>query len=239
MKKTLFSAIFISVCLFACSKDDDDTPTPPGESYMNLASGALRSYGFTNNNPVTPEENYTLTTTNRDTVIEGKTYRIFTNSNGGEEFYNVTPVGNGHDYYTRTSLAGLGIGTESITQLYLKDYASAGSTWNNGPYTFNIDMGGVNVPVNITLSNRLVSVNGTRSVNGVDYTDVRHVKTTVTAIAGTPPLTTPINSLISDINSYYAPRVGMIENSTILSIDEFGIQDSVNTKTRLLSSVIP
>lgn len=239
MKKSLFSAILASICLLSCSKDDSSTPPPTGDAYMDYSVGAVRNYGFKNNNPITPEENYTQTTTNRDTVINGRSYKIFTNSNGGEEYFNTSTVSNGNDYYTVTSLAGLGLGTENIIQLYLKDYVNAGGSWSNGPYNFNIDVSGANVPISLRLTNTMVSVNGTRTVNGINYTDVRHVKTTVAGTVGTPPLSTDITGLFSDINSYYAPRYGLIENSTILSIDFMGIQDSVNTQTRLLSAVIP
>ncbi|HRO06276.1 MAG TPA: hypothetical protein PLE75_06315 [Ferruginibacter sp.] len=241
MKKAIFYLSLCTIIGVSCGKDDDGggNPPPGSSSYMDTSSGGVRNYAFKNNNPITPEENFTQTATNRDTLVAGKSYKVFTNSNGGNSYYNITPVTGGNDYYTQLTLNGLGTMIDPITNLYLKDYVNTGGSWANGPYTFNVDFGGTPVPLSVTLNNQVIASNTTRTVRGNNYTGVKHIKTTVSAVVGTPPISTPVTGLFSDINSYYAPRYGLIENSTILSIDFMGVQDSVNTQTFLLSATLP
>src|SRR5437763_316535 len=78
-------------------------------------------YQRTNSGVVT---NYTITSTSRDTSINGRTYHVFTNSTGGNQYFSIS----GHDYYQFDSLpAPLSAGV--IERLYLKDDAAVAINW--------------------------------------------------------------------------------------------------------------
>src|SRR4051812_7055741 len=97
MKKIILACCCGSFLILACKKNGG---TVAAEGYMNMTAGNTWNYDLVNNNPpgTTP---YTLTSTNRDTTINGKSYHIFTNSNGNiSEYYNIT----GNDYYSWISL---------------------------------------------------------------------------------------------------------------------------------------
>jgi hypothetical protein len=68
---------------------------------MSYTPNSTWNYTVTNNVTAT-NLNYTITSTNRDSSINTKTYHIFTNSTVGSanEYYNLT----GNDYYTFRNL---------------------------------------------------------------------------------------------------------------------------------------
>jgi hypothetical protein len=240
MKKIALPLALLAVIWVSCSKDKEEGQPTTSDPYMDLSSGVIRNYGFTNNNPPTAETAYDLTATNNDTVVAGKTYKVFVNSETlGHEYYNVTATGSGNNYYNLLSLNGLGMAVDPIVQLYLKDYVNVGTSWQAGVTSFNMDISGVTVPVTVTLTNNLVGKNLSRTVNGTDYTGVMHVSTSIAATYTLLGASTPVTGITSNIQSYYAPNVGLIENNTDISIDFMGIQDGVNTSTRLLSSIFP
>ncbi len=181
----------------SCKKSSSDSPTA-SEKYMSLAAGNTWTYETVNNLTVTTTSN-TVTSTNRDTSISAKTYHIFSNSSGaGNDYYNIT----GSDYYTFRNLVALG--SNSVETIYLKDNASAGTSWNQ---TITIaPFSGVPTTVPLTITNTITETGLNRTVNGKTYTNVVHVTTALTSSS------LPAGSLTTDIHTYYAPKYGMIES---------------------------
>ncbi|MBS1758047.1 MAG: hypothetical protein JSU03_12305 [Bacteroidetes bacterium] len=69
-------------------------------------------------------------------------------------------------------------------------------------------------------------------VNGKTYTKVIHVQSSI-SVDGVPA-----TALTSDIQTYYAPKVGLIQNTIKINLNYLGLVSSTDTKTILKSSVI-
>lgn len=185
---------------FSCKKKDSNTPETPAEKYMNLSSGNTWTYETVNNLTVTTTSN-TATSTNKDTSIAGKSYHVFTNSSGAaNDYYNIT----GNDYYTFRNLVAFG--SSSVEHIYLKDNATAGTSWSQ---TITIaPFSGVPTTVPLTITNTIAEKNTSRTVNGKTYNNVIHISTSLSSAS------LPAGSLTTDIQSYYAPKYGLIESKT-------------------------
>ena len=224
MKKALFPALIIILTTISCSKDDP-APGPSATVYMSLSANSTRNYEFTNNTPPTAPTQYTITSTSRDTLIGTRTYHVFTNSStGANQYYNQT----GNDYYTFQSLPAA-VGSQSVENLYLKDNAAVNTTWTQ---TYTVTVSGI--PVTVTTVNKIIEKNLSRTVNAVTYNDVIHVKTDISATS----IVGPVTGLTTDIHTYYAPRVGEIENTTVIDLDFMGIVNHTNTRTVLKTATI-
>lgn len=214
----ILALITVGLCA-SCTDDDPDPTNPSATSYMTLTVGSSRSYELKNNTPPVATTNYTVTATNRDTTVNGRTYRVFSTSSGGSEYYAQT----GSDYYTYQILP-IAVGTTNVEILFLKDNASVGATWVAA--TAPLTVPGIPIPLTITINNTLAEKGITRTVNAKTYTDVIKVTSTI-AVTGLPGVT-------SAIEYYYAPKYGLIENSVMLSSALAMI--SVDTDTRLMSA---
>jgi len=223
MKKLLFGGIFLSVLAISCSKDGDDEDTTPAENYLHTAAGSTWNYRTVDNANPGPPEDYTRTSTSRDTTINGKTYHIYTNSASGESEYNGK---SGNDYFIYQALPAE-LGGTNEENLYLKAGAAVNASWNQ---TYPIDVSGFSI--NAVVTNKIVEKGTSKTVNGVAYTNVIHVKTDI-AITGIPP---GLVTFTTDIHQYYAPRVGLIQSDTKINVDFMGTMESTDVTTTLQSS---
>jgi hypothetical protein len=219
MKKTSFWAIILlSSAVISCKKSDP-TPTPPAAvKFMSLTAGSTWNFKVTNNPSTTPvATNYTLTASSQDSVANSKTYKVFTSPGRTNEYYNIT----GSDYYTYRALpASLGGG--SIEVLYLKDNLAVNGTWSQ---TSNITVSGI--PLTLTFNNKIAQKGVSKTVNGIAYTDVTDVETTL-SVTGIPFAYT----LTSTIDYYYAPKFGQIENESKIDLIITGLPpNSFDQKT--------
>ena len=225
MKKILFASFSACLLAISCSKSDD--PTPIGDSYMSLTAGSSWNYQFTDN--ITPANNntYTVTSTNRDTTAAGKSYHVFTNSNGGNEYYNIT----GNDYFTLQALS-LGTTDTTIENLYLKNGAAVNTSWVQN---YTIPAGGVNAQ--ITVTNKIQETGIAKMVGSTNYTNVIHVVSTITSATISA---LPGSSLTTNIHYYYAPKYGMIQNDAKIDliVPLLSIVQHTDTQTKLLSATI-
>lgn len=180
------------------------------------------------NNIATPgpiTTTYTLTSTNRDTVINGRSYHVYTNSNGNiSEYYNIS----GSEYYQYRDLPSI-LGGGKVEALYLKDNLAVGGTWSQN---FSILFSGVTVPITLTYS--ILEKGGAKTVNGINYTDVIGVRT---SIAVNNPLIPP-TAVTSDIKSYYARKVGLIQSENKVVVNFMGINQTTDTRQNLKSADI-
>lgn len=224
MKKVLFGCFATCLLAVSCSKSDDPVPA---DKYMSITTGSKWTYDVITN-PGTPGQTTvidTVTVTATDTTVEQGTaneriYRIFSHSNGNtSDYYNIT----GNDYYRFQKLP---LNNLQIQNLYLKDNVTVGTSWSQ---TITINVPGLgNVPLLVT--NSVTEKGITKTVNGIVYDNVMNIKTGITS-SGLPP-----GTIVTDIKSYYAPKVGLIEGDYKITVSLAGVD--VNTQTLLKTAVI-
>jgi hypothetical protein len=221
------SLVIPVVLLFfiSCKKTTEPTPTPQSNLYLSTSAGSTWTYHQIDSSLATPANlNYTVTSTSKDTAINGKSYHIFTKSFGGNQYLNVTS----HDYYQFDSLpAGCGAGV--FERLYLKDDAAAGASWTQNQ---TVNISGVPFPIPVTLTFNIAEKGITMVVNNVTYNNVIHVAATITSSL------IPSSGLSSSINSYYAEKYGLIKSSTKISLNYMGLIQNVNLFVQLNISTI-
>jgi hypothetical protein len=88
-----------------------------------------------------------------------------------------------------------------------------------------------NIPITLTATNKIIEKGISRTVNGQNYSNVIHVSTDLSSALITSGLT-------SNIDSYYAPNFGMIENTTVIHLDVplLGLAENVDVTTKLVSA---
>jgi hypothetical protein len=228
MKKLLFPALFFA--LFAVSCEDDYVPTPPAtaDNYMSLTAGSTWNYELINNStPPATTTNYTITSTNRDSTVGAKNYHVFTNSSGtANEYYNIS----GDEYFNFRKLPSI-LGVTSVENLYLKDNVAVGQNWVQ---TYPITLNGT--PMTITVTHTIAEKGMSKTVVGTTYTDVIKVTTALSATIG--GVAVPGTALTTDIQNFYAPKVGLINTINKIDLNYFGIVDHTDQVINLKSSDI-
>ena len=223
IKILLFPAF---VLIVSSCKKSESTNTPPAQqdtTYLTTSAGSTWNYHETDASGTTPiDEDYTLTSTSRDTSINGKSYHIFSSSDGSTQYFNVT----GHDYYQFDSLPAT-LGTSVFERLYLKDNVAAATTWSQD---INVTLSGVPFPIPIIITYNILEKGISRTVNGTTYTDVIHVATSISSTF------IPSTALVTNINGYYAKKYGLIESSTIIQLNYSGIVQNIKIETKLVSA---
>lgn len=202
MKKYLIALLLMPLLAADCNKDKD--PAYAKENYLPGNTNSTWTYD-TRNNTANTTGSYTLTRTNRDTIVNGRTYRVYSNNNGPSFYYGAA----GSDFYQFANFPGT---DQPIELLYLKAGAAVGTSWQQN-ITLNIPGIGA---INTSLTNRIEEKGISYTVGTRSFTDVVRVKTTIGTIniPGVPLPITPV----SNINTYYANGVGRIYNQTIVNI---------------------
>ena len=222
MKKIQFAPLYLCLVTISCGKSDP-APGTTTASYMNMKVGSSWNYEQINNKPPTSTSNFTLTSINKDTTVDAKSYHVFTNSGtGASEYYRLS----GSDYYTYQSLPAA-LGGIKVENLYLKTEAAVGVSW---PQVYNITFN--SFPLVVTVTHTIQEKGISKTVNGINYTNVIHVKTGIT-VGGIPPA-----SLVTDIHYYYAPNVGLIENTSKIDLNYLTIINSTDVTTRLKTAIL-
>lgn len=221
MRTFILLALPALFLLSSCKKEKSTTETPDEtKNYINTSAGSSWQYLEINSSGATPvQSEYKITSTGSDTTINGKTYHIYSLSYGGNRYQNLS----GKDYYEFDTVPGEGI--KSFERLYLKSGVSVGTTWSQSE---NLVVDGIPIPVKLT--NTIVSNTLVKEVQGKSYEKVIHVKTTISSDL------IPAASLTSDINSFYAPNYGLIENTSNLNLDYLGVKEKIDISTTLKSA---
>lgn len=219
--KYLIYAGLLFLSLQSCKKSSE-TPDEKTASYINTKSGSTWTYHEINSSQGSNQESdYTITSSANDTTINNKSYHIYTYSFGGNKYLNQT----NRDYYEYADFADLG---QSFERLYLKANAVVNETWSQD---VNVPIPNLPISIKLKLNNQVLDI-GNRTVSGKAYDDVVHVKTAVTSTD------IPASNLTTDIHSYFAPQYGMIENTTVISLDYMGMKIDVDLKTTLKSATL-
>jgi len=200
MNKLIAICTIITLSGCNCKKD---TPVVTPASFMPLTTGSSWTYATQTYQPAPATGSYTIKATAKDSTISSKTYKVFTNTSGANEYYNVT----GTDYYQLGNLAAL---NQSIELLYLKD-AAVGTSWTE---TKTITFPGVPTPINVPLNCSVTETGISYTVGAKTFTDVTHVKITMGTLTVMGFSVTPV----SDFNYYYARGIGRIYARTKLTI---------------------
>ena len=218
--KTFLFLVAATLVFSACKKSDSGTTVAAG-AYLNTTSGSSWSYQQTDLTNTNGPSNYTVTSTSNDTTINSRKYHVYNYSYGGSQYLGVT----GNDYYQYDSIPVSG--GINIERLYLKDNAAVGTSWKQD---FSLTVPGFPIAVPLTVTNKIVEKGLTRSENGTSYSDVIHVSTTLSSAL------IPASAFTSSIDSYYAPKYGLIENTSNIQLNYSGLVENVNVKTTLMSS---
>lgn len=225
MKKILFGGIFLSLFTISCSKDGGEGDDGTTQVYLHTTAGSSWNYRSVDNINPGPPDDYTRISTNRDTVINGKTYHVYTNTASGESEYNGNVA---KDYFIFQALPDE-LGGSNVENLYLKAGAAVNASWQQ---SYPLDFSGFSFTA--TLTNKIIEKGITRTVNGTTYTNVIHVKTDI-GIAGLPPGTV---TFTTDIHQYYAPEFGLIESKNKIDVTLLGTTESTDVTTTLQSATL-
>jgi len=225
--KTLLFPAFL-LCIISCKKSETTgTPTPPGQDkYITTSPGSVWNYHETDSSDPSDIINtdYTLTSTSRDSSVGGKSYHVYSDSQGGNQYLNIT----GNDYYQFDSLPEA-LGSLVFERLYLKDNAPAAASWTQ---SLSVTLPGVPLPIPVMITNTIAEKGIARTVNGINYTDVIHVNTAISSAL------IPAAALTTNIDSYFAEKYGLIENTTVIHLDYTGITQDVNTEIKLVTATL-
>jgi len=242
MKKLLFISLLVSILGVSCKKSEPSptpTPTPEPDKYMSFAPGSSWNYQTVDtSNKITT---YTLTSSNTDTLIGSKTYHIFnsTDTSGAtESYYNNT----GNDY---SQFASLGAQLAGYELIYLKEKATAGTTWTT-PFMTTQVSGGQTVEIKADIVNTIDSTDLKMTVNNISYSNTVKVKTEIKnaslKVFITPTISIPLTLTVAQNTfNYYAPKFGKIKGHNELKISVQGqgtIIDNNSTTTLISANII-
>lgn len=222
MKSKNLFLLLVAVAIASCGKDNTNPSNPTTESYINTNAGSSWTYHSVDSSTATPQSaDYTIISTSNDTTINSRKYHIYNYSYGGNQYLNLS----GSDYYQFDTVPINGGG--SVERIYLKDNLAVGGTWSQ---TFTLTL--QNIPVPVTVTNKIVEKLTSLEVNNIAYNSVIHVSSSISSSL-IPPA-----SLTSSIDTYYAQNYGLIKNSTLVNLNYMGFTQNVNTKTQLTSSTL-
>ena len=225
MNKISILLLVVLIGFISCKKEASTSVSATG-AYMSFTPNSTWNYDLTDITTAA-NINYTVTSTNKDTVANGKTYHIFTNSQGGvNEYYNVT----GSEYYTFKSLPSQ-LGGSAIQNLYLKDNVDVNNSWTQS-YTITVS----NLPLTVNLINTVTEKGISKTINTTTYKDVIHITTSISlSVLGLP---LPANALTTDIQTFYAKSYGMIQTKNKISFNYNGVVSNTDQLTNLKVAVI-
>jgi len=157
MKKIILTILTATLLLLSCKKEESTDPVPVSTyEFMSLTAGSSWNYELVNN-LIPSNSTFTLTSTSRDSSINGKAYHVFTNSRSTNEYYNIT----GNDYLNFRNLPAA-IGGSFVEYTYLKGNAATGASWSQ---SFAVSANGI--PLNATLINTITAKGITKVVKGI------------------------------------------------------------------------
>jgi hypothetical protein len=223
IKNLLFPAfIFFAV---SCKKNSTTNTPQPQFNYLTTTTGSTWNYHLIDSSKSTPvNKDYTLTSSSKDTLVNARSYHVFNVSTGGNQYLNIS----GNNYYQYDSLP-VGLGTAAFERLYLKDKVNIETSWTQ---SLAVTVPGIPIPVPVTLTYNISEKGISRTVNAINYTDVIHVSATISSSL------IPPTALTSSIDSYYARKYGLIENTTIIKLNYTGIVENVNLETKIVSATL-
>lgn len=185
----LAATILVISFISACKKDKDEEP--PAD-FNPVTAGSTWTY------LTELGQSYTITATDRDTMAMGRSYRVYSSSNGINQYRTKS----GSDYYRFGFLPG--IPGDGFEELYLKENQELNGLWQA---TQTILVPGVPIPLVATLKYTIKEKGVTRTVAGKEFKNVIHVRMDVSVLT--------IGS-VGGGDFYYAAGVGLIESAVTI-----------------------
>lgn len=225
MKKIMLALIVVSLITTSCKKNSSG-PATVTVKYMSFTPNSSWNYQVLNN-LTSLATSYTLTSAGRDSTINSKAYHVFTNSSGSaNEYYLLS----GSDYYRFQNLPA-SLSGSAVENIYLKDNAAVNASWSQ---SYAVTASGI--PLNITITNTVTEKGIGKTVNGIAYSGVIHVSSSLSVSVLGVPL--PAGAVTSDVQSFYAEKVGLIQSFNKITINYNGIVSNTDNQTSLLSADI-
>ena len=204
-------------------------------SYLSTTPGNVWTYQETNNTTGSITT-YTLTSTNRDTLINSVPHHVYTKLKAGvttNEYYSDIL----NDYYQYTRFAD---SSDLIDMLYLNDSKQVGESLITGVGT-DIPVEGLPFPLRFQadLKNTIMTKDTTITINGINYSNVIKIKTElINAGTNIPGQGILIANVLQNISSYYSPNFGLIKQDFYLSIYPAPVAEPTFTKWNQNKSTI-
>jgi hypothetical protein len=224
--------VFLFTCTLAACKKKNNNGSSGNLVYQPVSANSEWNYVVTGTaNGGSANSSYKLVSLGRDTMVGSRTYAVFSNSLGPNEYYNQS----GSDYYRFARLAELN--NQQVELLYLKDNLGQGQSWVETKVVTTNVAGAGSVQVTAKLTFTIAARDIDFVVNGTTFKNVIKLTTTPEFTAIFPPL--PVPSVIPStgtIEYYYARNVGLIYNKTVISIPLASV--AVDTETKLSSYTI-
>ncbi|GEO11041.1 hypothetical protein [Segetibacter aerophilus] len=189
MKKALLPIYFIAAAILVTACKKETAADPPANNFGPSTTGSNWTYKYTEG---TASTTFKLTATNRDTTANGKTYKVYTSSDGSTTYMGKI----GSDYYRFASFPSIGV--NSFEELYLKDDKGLNDTWTG---TASFTYLGANLTANLNYA--IKGKGESRTVNGKLFDNVTHVRLDI-SLFGT---------VVGGGDFYYAQGVGLIEDT--------------------------
>lgn len=193
MKKLVIPICFFASTILLFTQCKKDASVTISSNFSPLTTGSNWSYNYTEGSV---SSTFKITATNRDTVANGKTYKVLSSTDGTLSY--LAKVGT--DYYRFASFPAIGV--KGFEELYLKDNKALNETWT-GSAAFKYM--GADITANLAYTVKGKGV--TRSVNGKAFNNVTHVRLDI-AIFGAG---------IGGGDFYYQEGVGLIEASILIT----------------------
>ena len=225
--RTVITLVLAGMLMISCQKELSlDATTAGGTaapckscSYIPWCNGSV--YTYVDTTMGTGTTSITTLTIIKDTTIDGKIFQKFANP-GADGYYNCTDGVSTLIAYNVPSSGGPVI---KVEQTELKANEGAGATWSN---SMNNGLG-QNVDYNYKIAGKGLS----KTVLGVDYTNVIQVHLTISMTA--PVIGTLV---VGEADYYYANNVGLIDN-VIYTTNPFGGPPTVALHRVLKTYSIP
>lgn len=217
MQKSFFICTILFIVLSAgnCKKSGNDTAAAEN-TYQPVTAGSDWNYTVTGSNA----GSFKITMLNKDTSVNGKTYKVASNSAGPNEYYAKLTS----DYLRFNKFPELN--NQLIELLYLKDNIAKGQIWTETK-TINATITGLGtVPVTATLVFTIAEKGIDHVVNGVTFKDV--IKVTVVPSFSAFGAAVPVDS--HDLQYFYAKNVGLIYSKASIVISFAAINSNSETK---------
>jgi hypothetical protein len=106
------------------------------------------------------------------------------------------------------------------------------NTRDSWTQSLTITVPGIPFLVPVALSYQISEKSISRIVNAITYSDLVHVSTVISSSLF------PWSSIASSVNSYWAKKYRLIENSTIIKLDFSGIVENINIETKTVSATL-
>lgn len=187
---------FLMLAFGACSKDNATAAAP---DFQPMTAGSSWTY------QPSAGTAYTLTVSTRDTTALGKTYKVFTSTNGTNQYRRKS----GNEYYQLTVIPTLF--PNGFDDLYLKDNQPAGSSWK---ISQTVTVPSIPLPLVADINYTIKTKDSSMTLSGRSFTKVSRVRMDV-SVAGFGNL--------GGGDFYYADKIGLIRSVVAVGFSGQGV----------------